>query len=121
MRLCFAFLAPVALAGCAQAFGPPPPMAVSLLETTLTVHFADGVVCRADVGTVPAGQLAGCAYPLDYAVEVHHAPWLKGAEAFFEPYADVTLTRPETGRRWHWKTPQGDAKHPEPNYGTVAP
>lgn len=106
MRL-FSLFSLAALAGCAQLTGPANPASVSLLENTLAVHFYDGTVCRADIAAAPAGQLPDCAHALDYAVTVHHAPWIKGAEKLLEPYAEIALTRPADGRRWLWRTPQG--------------
>lgn len=95
-----------ALAGCAQLSGPANPASVSFLENTLTVHFYDGSVCRADIAAAPAGAFADCVQPLDYAVMVHRGPWIKGTETFLEPYAEIALARPADGRRWLWHTPQ---------------
>lgn len=113
MRIPLAALGLAALAGCAAPLGAPNPERVSLIRSTLTVHFADGSQCRADIAAAPAGRLADCAQPMEYAVVLHHDVWVKEAAGFLEPYATITLTRPGTGlgagRQWVWQTPQPES------------
>ena len=100
-------LAALVLAGCAALpLGPANPDRVSLLQDRLSVHFFDGTACHADIGLAASGRLPDCPQPMDYAVVVHHPVRVSGAEAFLEPYATITLTRPDTGRSWRWQTPQ---------------
>jgi len=110
----------IALAGCAAL---PQPLArperIDLLANRLTVHFSDGSQCAADIANAPSGTLSGCAVAMDYAVTVHHPTWVKGAEAVFEPYASVRLTRRADGRVYDWQTPQGQEHAPAPNYGHI--
>lgn len=110
MRFALSILASALLAGCAVLPpGAPNPERVSLIRTTLTVHFHDGSQCRADIAAAPSGRLADCAQPMDYAVDLHHDLWVKEAAGFMEPYATITLTRPGTGRQWRWQTPQPES------------
>ncbi|MGD9919307.1 MAG: hypothetical protein AB7U46_14925 [Paenirhodobacter sp.] len=107
MRLLLSALAPLALlSACMAPAAPGNPDRVSLHGDTLAVHLYGGESCTADIKAAPSGRLAGCAGPLDYAVEVKHPTWVKGAEQILEPYATITLTRPSDGRRWVWQTPQ---------------
>ena len=94
------------LAACAAPLPPANPARVSLLSDTLSVHFYDGTVCRADIAAAPQGVLADCPHPLAYAVEIIRPTYVTGAEGLFEPYATITLTA-DGGRSWTWRTPQG--------------
>lgn len=106
MRSALPLFALIGLAACAQPLPPSNPDHVTLLSDTLAVHFNDGSVCRADIKATPSGRLPDCAQAMDYSVVVKHPIWVKGAESFMEPYADITLTRPADGRRWRLQTPQ---------------
>lgn len=106
MRSVFPLLAVIGLAACAGPLPPSNPDRVTLLSDTLAVHFNDGSVCRANIKAAPSGRLPDCAQAMDYTVVVKHPIWVKGAETFMEPYADITLTRPSDGRHWTVETPQ---------------
>ncbi|SOB99516.1 hypothetical protein SAMN05877809_102457 [Rhodobacter sp. JA431] len=119
----FLLLPAVALLSACALPGAAPlarPDHVSLLENQLTVVLTDGSRCGANSAAMPSGMLEGCSTAYDYAVEMKRPVWVQGAEAFLEPYAVITLTRQEDGRRFVFETPKAGEDKPVPNYGTTS-
>lgn len=102
----FAPLYLLALAGCAALTGPARPDRVSLGGEDLSVHFTDGVTCRATVAaTGGEGAFDGCAHPAHWQVVIHKRNYLEPVlGAAVSPYATVTILS-EDGRPTVFQTP----------------
>lgn len=99
-------LAVLALAGCALLTGPARPDRVSLGGEELSVHFTDGVTCRAAVSaTGGEGTFDGCVHPARWQVVIHKRNYLEPVfGAAVSPYATVTILS-EGGRPTVFQTP----------------
>ncbi|HEY0214391.1 MAG TPA: hypothetical protein VGC40_12500 [Paenirhodobacter sp.] len=109
MRLSTVILVVLGLTACAAQHLPDPDR-ISLNTQRLKVYFRDGTTCAADLTVAKAGRLPDCAQAVDYIVDIRHPPIVAGTalEPMFQPYATVTLTRPQDGRDWVWTTPRDE-------------
>lgn len=95
MRPALICLLSLVLCACAlPPGGEPRPERVSLGGTRMTVSFADGTRCLAEVPlTGGSGQLSDCAHPLDWQVTITKRNYLEPLLGnAVSPYARVRLT-----------------------------